>query len=103
MASPVAARVQQVYTPTACVVICGVDGRYEWKQLETTDGGDTPMRYRTARLASALLSFVLLVAACSGPGQGQTGGGSQSPGGQERKGGVLRVSTLGSLPKILHP
>src|SRR4051794_15313722 len=68
-----------------------------------TDGRDIPMRYRTARLISAVLSLILLAAACSGPGAGQTGSASQSNAGQDRKGGTLRVSTLGSLPNILHP
>lgn len=56
------------------------------------------MRY----LGSILLLLALLVSACSSPSTTPGTGGSQQQT-DARRGGVLRVSTLGSAPKVLHP
>lgn len=52
-------------------------------------------------VVSLLLGLCILVSACSGPSQrGPDSGQREST---PKKGGVLRVSTLGGAPKVLHP
>src|SRR5581483_6234138 len=45
-----------------------------------------------------LASLLLLLASCT-----SAASPTQNPGGASRKGGVLRVATLGGAPKVLHP